>query len=117
MLFLHDRTLREYGGLQGIGSEDLLHGALGRPVNRLSYGDPEGLDLFDLTAGCAYGLACDHPFIGNERTGWGCCVLFLKANGRELEVPAPEVVERMVLLASGRSDEPAFAAWLRQRAI
>ncbi len=115
VLFLHDQALREYGGIQGVRSEDLLHGALGRPVNRLAYGDPGSLDLFDLAAAYAFGLAGNHPFNdGNERTAWGCCVLFLKANDCRLAVQAPEAVERMVMLAAGRSDEPAFAAWLRR---
>ena len=34
VLFLHDEALREHGGLFGLRSEDLLHGALGRPANR-----------------------------------------------------------------------------------
>ncbi len=118
VLFLHDQALREYGGIQGVRSEDLLHSALGRPMNRLACGDPGSLDLFDLAAAYAFGLPGNHPFNdGNKRTAWGCCVLFLRANGRRLAVQAPEAVERMVMLASGRSDEPAFAAWLRRCAI
>ena len=116
--FLHDQALREYGGIQGVRNEDLLHGALGRPVNRLADDDPGSLDLFDLAAAYAYGLAGNHPFNdGNKRTAWGCCVLFLKANGCRLAVQAPQAVERMVMLAAGRSDESAFAAWLRRCAI
>lgn len=87
-------------------------------MNRLADGHPGSLDLFDLAAAYAFGLAGIHPFNdGNERTAWSCCVLFLKANGRRLAVPAPEAVERMVMQAAGRLDEPAFAAWLRRCAI
>ena len=114
MLFLHDQALREYGGIQGVKNEDLLHSALGRPVNKLAYADPGTTDLCQLAAAYAYGLANDHPFNdGNKRTAWSSCVLFLKVNGTELIVSAPEIIEQVVRLASGRLAEAEFATWLR----
>ncbi len=72
MLFLHDHALREYGGIQGVRSEDLLHSALQRPVNRLAQDETGTVDLFDLAAAYAFGLARNHPFNdGNKRTAWG----------------------------------------------
>ena len=59
------------GGIQGVKSEDLLHSALARPVNKLAYADPGTLDLCHLAAAYAYGLASNHPFNdGNKRTAW-----------------------------------------------
>lgn len=114
VLFVHDQALREYGGVQGLKDEGLLHSALGRPVNKLAYAEPGSLDLFDLAAAYAYGLASNHAFNdANKRTAWACCVLFLKVNGVELDAPAAVVVERMPLLAAGPLDEAGFAAWLR----
>jgi death-on-curing protein len=114
VLFVHDQALREYGGVHGLKDEGLLHSALGRPVNKLAYAEPDSLDLFDLAAAYAYGLASNHAFNdANKRTAWACCVLFLKVNGVELDVSAAVVVERMPLLAAGRLDEASFAAWLR----
>ena len=114
VLFVHDQALREYGGVQGLKDEGLLHSALGRPVNKLAYAEPGSLDLFDLAAAYAFGLASNHAFNdANKRTAWACCVLFLKVNGVELDAPAAVVIERMPLLAAGRLDEAGFAAWLR----
>jgi len=114
VLFVHDQALREYGGMHGLKDEGLLHSALGRPVNKLAYAEPGSLDLFDLAAAYAYGLASNHAFNdANKRTAWACCVLFLKVNGIELDTPAPIVVERMPLLAAGQLGEAGFAAWLR----
>ncbi|GAJ30808.1 type II toxin-antitoxin system death-on-curing family toxin [Acidomonas methanolica] len=114
VLFLHDCALHEYGGAQGVKSADLLHSALGRPVNRHHYTASGEADLFDLAAAYAYGIASNHPFNdANKRTGWGCCVLFLKVNGETIAVTAPEVVEHMVALVEGQIDEAGFAAWLR----
>ena len=114
VLFLHDRALREYGGIQGLKNEGMLHSALGRPGNKLAYADPGILDLFDLAAAYAYGLAANHPFNdGNKRTAWGCCVLFLKINGIELDVAAIQAVQRMLLLVQGGLDEAGLATWMR----
>lgn len=114
VLFLHDQALREYGGIQGVKDKGMLRSALGRPENKLVDADTGIPDLFDLAAAYAYGLAANHPFNdGNKRTAWGCCVLFLKANGVELDVAAPRAVEQMLRLVEGGLDEAAFAAWLR----
>ena len=114
VLFVHDRVLREYGGVHGLKDEGLLHSALHRPVHKQAYADPGSIDLFDLAAAYAFGLANNHAFNdANKRTAWSCCVLFLKVNGIEIDVPAPVVIERMPLLASRQIDEEKFAAWLR----
>ncbi len=69
VLFVHDQALREYGGVHGLKDEGLLHSALGRPVNKLAYAEPGLLDLFDLAAAYAYGLASNHAFNdANKRT-------------------------------------------------
>ncbi len=114
VMFLHDWALREYGGIQGVRDENLLQSALSRPVNKLSYAEGAAPDLFDLAAAYAYGLASNHPFNdGNKRTAWAGCVLFLKANGIELEVSAIRVVEQMLRLVQGQLNEGDFAGWLR----
>jgi death-on-curing protein len=116
VLFLHDQALREYGGVQGVKDEGLLQSALGRPVNKLAYAEPGALDLFDLAASYAYGVSANHAFNdANKRTAWGCCVLFLKVNGIQLAVEAPEIVDRMLRLVEGQLDEAGFAVWLRAK--
>ena len=111
--FLHDQTLREFGGHHGLRNEGLLASALARPINRLAY---EGADtgLFDLAAAYAFGLARNHPFLdGNKRTGWAAAMLFLRLNDATLHVPPMTAVPAMVDLAQGVLDEPGFAALLR----
>ena len=114
VLFLHDQALRKYGGIHGVNDEGLLDSALGRPLNKLAYADPPGPDLFDLAAAYAFGLASNHAFNdGNKRTAWGCCVLFLKVNGRGVRVATPDAVEQVIAPVERRVDEAAFAGWLR----
>ena len=118
VLFLHDQALREYGGIHGVKDEGLLDSALGRPLNKLAHADPPAPDLFDMAAAYAFGIASNHAFNdSNKRTAWGCCVLFLKANGCSLRAATPEVVEQIIALVERRVDEVAFAVWLRAVAL
>jgi death-on-curing protein len=113
--FLHDQSIREYGGYHGLRDEALLSSALNRPRNKFDYED--AADLFDLAAAYAFGIAKNHAFLdGNKRTAYACCVLFLKINDIELAVPATEAVEHTVALATSGLTEPQYAAWLRSRA-
>jgi death-on-curing protein len=115
VLFLHDQSIREYGGYHGLRDEALLASALDRARNKLDY-EPES-DIFGLAAAYAFGLAKNHAFLdGNKRTAWASCVLFLKANGVSLAAPAVQAVENTVALATGAMAEADFAGWLRLRA-
>lgn len=112
VLFLHDQSVRGYGGYYGVRDEALLISALNRPRDKLNY---ENADLFMLAAAYAFGIAKNHAFLdGNKRTAWGACILFLKANGVEVEVAAVEAVETMVALAIGEMSETEFGEWLRR---
>ncbi len=63
--------------MPGLRDEGLLSSALGHPANKLAYGNA-GLDLFDLAAAYAFGVAAKYPFNdGNKRRAWACCALFL----------------------------------------
>ncbi|GLR66523.1 death-on-curing protein [Acidocella aquatica] len=114
VLFLHDQSIREYGGYHGLRDEALLSSALNRPVDKFGY-DP-AVDWTALGAAYAFGIAKNHAFLdGNKRTAWACCVLFLKINGIELQVLPQDAVEAVVSLATGGMNEGTFAVWLRLR--
>jgi death-on-curing protein len=110
--FLHDQSIREYGGYHGMRDEALLASALNRARNKFEY--EESADLFALAAAYGFGLAKNHAFLdGNKRTAWACCVLFLKVNGVEVAAPVVAAVENMVALATGGMGEAGFGGWLR----
>ncbi len=117
VLVLHDRVVAAHGGLVGVRDENLLHSALARAENKRAYGEPGSLDVFDLAAAYAFGIAKNHPFNdGNKRTAWGACALFLTMNGAAVQAGPELETEQMVALAEGAVDEAAFAAWLRSLA-
>ncbi len=113
VLLLHERAVQAFGGLPGVRDHNGLLAALARPEHKFFYAGPGDLDLFDLAAAYAFGIARAHPFNdGNKRTAWAACVLFLALGG--IAAPATgDAVDAMVRLAGGNSTEHAFAAWLR----
>jgi death on curing protein len=104
VLYLHDQSIREWGGYHGLRDEALLASALSRPHDPHAYEPGSGLHRL--------GIAKNRAFLdGNKRTAWACCTLFLRLNGVRLQFPAIEPVETMVALAEGRVSEADFAAW------
>lgn len=113
LVAVHEEQLAEHGGPAGTRDAGLLESALARPRQCASCGDP---DAAELAACYAFGIARNHPFIdGNERTAFVASELFLMLNGYALQASDAECVLAMLELASGQWDEPAFAAWLRER--
>ena len=114
---MHERLVYEFGGPLGFNNENLFRSALHRPFNRWSYGEALIPDLFDLAAAYGYGLIKNHGFRdGNKRIGAAACLLFLRANGREIRARPAQLVTVFVAVARGRMSEMTLACWLRRRA-
>jgi death-on-curing protein len=118
VLAMHDQLLADYGGSEGILSMGGLEGALGRPQNLASYGDPEP-DIADLAAVYAVGIAKAHAFVdANKRTAWATARTFLLLNGYGLnltEIDRAAVVALMENVARGKVDETTLAPWFHAR--
>ena len=120
LLLLHDESLAEHGGASGLRDEGLLdegllESALARPLNLVAYAAP---DFTDLAAAYGFGIAQNHPFVdGNKRAAFLAVGLFLHINGYRLKVEQAEATATVLALAAGELEEPAFAAWIRERSV
>lgn len=113
VLAAHDRELADYGGSDGILSMAGLEGAMGRPKNLASYGDP---DIADLAASYAVGIAKAHAFVdANKRTAWDTSQAFLDLNGYDLDFEEMSAVLLMIDIADNKIDDNGVAAWFRSR--
>ena len=66
-------------------------------------------------ASYASGIVHNHPFVdGNKRTAFLAAYVFLGVDGLDLEAGEAEAAATMLMLASGDSEEEAFADWLRE---
>ena len=108
---VHDEQIAEHGGSAGLRDPALLESALARPPNLAAYGKP---DHADLAACYGVGLAKNHPFLdGNKRTAFVAVELFLMLNGWQLNASDTEAVLTMLSVAAGKTNEAAFAQWIR----
>jgi death-on-curing protein len=108
---LHAEQLALFGGPEGIRDQGMLESALGRPVNKFTYGET---DLATLAAAYAFGIARNHPFVdGNNRAAFGAMIVFLGLNDIDFRV-APESATAMILaLAAGEVNEEGLSRWIR----
>ncbi|MCB9991224.1 MAG: type II toxin-antitoxin system death-on-curing family toxin [Rhodospirillales bacterium] len=110
---LHEESLATFGGRRGMRDESLFESALARPETLLHYN--ESVDIADLAAGYAYGLAKNHPFVdGNKRIAFLSVGLFLRLNGHRLTATPAEAIKAVLALASADISEKEFAGWIRQ---
>jgi len=105
---LHQRSLEEHGGQDGIRNEHGLESALAQPMNMLAYGQG---DLFDLAAAYAYHLAENQPFIdGNKRTAITTALAFLELNGISTSAITNALLyDAMIAIAGKRLDKAGLA--------
>jgi death-on-curing protein len=111
---LHQRSLEEHGGQDGIRNEHGLESALAQPINVFAYGQG---DLFDLAAAYAYHLAENQPFIdGNKRTAITTALAFLELNGISTStITNAQLYDAMIGIAEKRIDKAGLAAIFRTR--
>jgi death-on-curing protein len=108
---LHAEQLALFGGPDGIRDQGMLESALGRPINKFSYGET---DLAALAAAYGFGIARNHPFVdGNKRAAFGAIIVFLGLNDIDFLV-APESATAMILaLAACEVNEEGLTRWIR----
>lgn len=119
LLMLHDESLAEHGGGEGVRDHGLLDSALARPLNVVAYSDPDSPpDAATLAASYGVGLAKNHAFVdGNKRAAFLAVGLFLALNGLRLRCSQADATLTMLAVAAGDLTEDAFAAWLRAHTV
>lgn len=113
---LHAEQLRLHGGAAGVRSENMLESALARPLQKVAYGTTP--DRCELAAAYLFGIAKNHPFVdGNKRTAFAAADLFLFFNGLSVEASQQDVIQFVLMVASGEIDESGAAAFFRDHTV
>jgi death-on-curing protein len=111
MIDLHAEQLALFGGPDGIRDQGMLESALGRPINKFTYGET---DLAALAAAYGYGIARNHPFVdGNKRAAFGAIIVFLGLNDIDFLVPPESATAMILALAAGEVNEEGLTRWIR----
>ena len=108
---LHSEQLALFGGPDGIRDQGMLESALGRPINKFTYGET---DLAALAAAYAFGIARNHPFVdGNKRAAFGALIVFLGLNDVDFLVASESATAMILSLAAGEVNEEGLTRWIR----
>jgi death-on-curing protein len=111
MIDLHAEQLALFGGPDGIRDQGMLESALGRPINKFTYGET---DLAALAAAYGFGIARNHPFVdGNKRAAFGAIIVFLGLNDIDFLVPPESATAMILALAAAEVNEEGLTRWLR----
>ena len=111
VLRLHEESLREHGGPEGVRDLGLLESALPHPKNLLASSE-ETPWLARLAAAYAKGIVANHPFVdGNKRTAFIVSLTFLRLNGLEVTATREDRVMTFWNLADGTLSEDQLTQW------
>jgi death-on-curing protein len=111
VLALHQRSLREHGGSDGIRDQAGLESAVAQPQNDYWYG---GADIYGVAAAYAFHIAESQAFIdGNKRTGIGSALLCLELAGIDTTTATSDTLyDAMIAIARHEMDKAGLAAVL-----
>jgi len=111
VLDVHAEQLAIFGGADGVRDLGMLESALGRPLNKYSYGER---DFAVVAAVYCYGIARNHAFVdGNKRAAFASLIVFLGLNGIDFDVPPATATAMIIALAAGEVSEESLARWIR----
>src|SRR3974390_2283432 len=103
VLYLHDESLRRYGGSEGIREPGLVDSALGAALNDFWYGRGA---FFEIAAASAFHIANSQAFVdGNKRTAAASAISFLRKNGIRFPKDDGSVYCAMIEIAEKRLDK------------
>ena len=118
VLAVHQKTLREQGGLPGRRDMDLLESAVARPINTFQYAVEPNIHQLAAAYGYGYGIAMNHAFNdGNKRVAFYASVGFLRINGFALKATEVEAAATFLELAAGQITEEELAAWFFESSV
>ena len=114
VLKLHDKIIKEFGGINGIRNEAFLESALANPLQTFT-----GQDLYptilDKAIQLCYGIIKNHPFLdGNKRTGLHSLLILLNINGLKIEIAHDELIDIIFNVANGSFNQQKFLLLLKE---
>lgn len=112
VLLLHENSLIEHGGAEGIRDWGAFESAVNQPQNDYWYGNA---DCFGIAAAYAYHIAEAQAFLdGNKRTAMAAALAFLELNSIETTENTFALYDAMIAIAKHELDKAGLAALLRR---
>ena len=113
ILLLHEFSILDYGGMDGIRDEGLLLSAIERPFHTF-----DGKDLYPTPYQKAVSLAesiiINHPFVdGNKRVGFLAMIALLNEHNIDFIADQDDAYACVLSIATGKYNFDHVANWLK----
>ncbi|MCM1466560.1 MAG: type II toxin-antitoxin system death-on-curing family toxin [Alistipes sp.] len=117
ILLLHSELIKMTGGSDGVRDIALLESALESPFQ--SYAGEELFPSMQAKAArLCYGLVKNHAMVdGNKRIGVHAMLVFLSANGYELEYTQKELSDLILDVTADKKEQEDILQWLLEHQI
>jgi death-on-curing protein len=114
VLRIHEDMLRRYGGSAGVRDAARLESAVAMPRAGIG-GEFLHEDIPTMAAAHLFHIVKNRPFIdGNERAGAFAAFAFLSMNGYRVTASEKAFGDLVLVIAAGRSDKAAAAAFFHR---
>lgn len=113
ILRLHELSIINYGGSQGIRDQGLLESARARPYQ--TFGDEDLYPtIFEKAAAIAESIIINHPFIdGNKRTGFLAMLAVLETFNFKINISNDEIYYFTIKISTGEIKFDEIVVWLK----
>ena len=113
ILRLHDLSIINYGGSQGIRDQGLMESAIARPYQTFG-----GKDLYptvlEKAAALAESIIINHPFIdGNKRTGLLAMLVILEIGNFKITASNDDTYNFTIEISTGEIKFEEIVLWLK----
>ena len=113
ILRLHDLSIINYGGSQGIRDQGLMESAIARPYQTF---DGEDLypTVFEKASALAESIIINHPFIdGNKRTGLLAMLVILEIGNFKITASNDDTYNFTIQISTGEMKFEEIVFWLK----
>ena len=109
---IHDEAIREFGGIHGLRSQDLLESSVLQP-QQSAFSEDAYPTLASKAAAYAYFICLNHPFLdGNKRTAVDTMLAFLYLNACQISEPDDALENVIVAVAAKDMSKEDFFLWV-----
>jgi len=113
ILHLHTRSIKDFGGSDGIRDPGLLESAIARPFQTFG-GEDLYPTVFEKAAALAESLIINHPFVdGNKRTGMLAMATFLLEFDLEITSADEGLYSFTIDISTGTTKFEEIVQWLK----
>jgi death on curing protein len=113
ILRLHELSIIQYGGSQGLRDEGLMESALARPYQTFG-GNDLYHSAYEKAAAIAESVIINHPFIdGNKRTGFLAMLAILEQDEITIALPNEEIYSFVIKISTGEISFEQIVDWLK----